>query len=944
MKKLVESIVGVGQGMKVPVMDLTRENPATAAVLSKLITSNIAPTYDQRGNRSSETPDMQRMNQTSDELTRDIVDADTVMQVLPDTELSAQILISSVLSPKDMITTELTFQPPEGLLPPEVGSAVINVIRMHFDKDYKIKSMLYNILRDVLFRTGSYPVAVIPENAIDDLINSGRRISMESLSDTFDAQGQIRSLGILGPVVKESPKVHSTKSNIATEMFSFQKVAGVDPSLSLAAEFGNMAQETYTTVTDNFALLNMPILQKRVREQQIVSALGSRAMEAAGIASYDTTGTVAGQTNLTDRQLAHKLYKSRNSAYVPVASIKTQDQLSRRTVGNPLVLHLPSEAVIPVYVPGTPEQHVGYFVMLDEEGNPLAKSDNPDYYRQLENRLNSGGSFPSAMLQKVRTNMTGFNTANREHLNFAARTYGSMVERELMSRLRNGLIGGSVAVGKNEDVYRIMLARALSQQHTHMLFLPAELMTYFAFNHTNEGIGKSLLDDMKILNSLRAMMLFANVMAGIKNSIGRTEVKLKFDEHDPDPRKTSEIMMDEIVRTRQQGFPVGTLSPGDITGYLGRAGLEFTFEGHPGMPDVQVDFGEKSSNYVKPDTDLEDDLRKRAIMGFGLSPETVDATFQAEFATSVVTNNILLSKRAIQIQEKFTPFLNDHLRKYAMNSESLVNAVRSVLKENISKIIRKYEKEAEVTSATGGQTLMAQDLSNEDLVVQQTLNSLLLGFEVQLPQPNSVTLENQVTALETYTTALDKALDAYISSNIINSDTAGDVSAYVDTLKETVKAHYIRRWMSENGMLTELAELVTTDDEGKPMIDIYKAETDHINALKKSLSAFMDRLQEVSNAANLVEADRKENSTSQGGGTSAPSGDTGSTEGGDSDPFGMGGSDDPFGSDTPVEGETEAEPGAEETPPADDAPAEAETPPAEQEEKGDTQTEEDKPE
>jgi hypothetical protein len=100
-----------------------------------------------------------------------------------------------------------------------------------------------------------------------------------------------------------------------------------------------------------------------------------------------------------------------------------------------------------------------------------------------------------------------------------------------------------------------------------------------------------------------------------------------------------------------------------------RAGFEFTFEGHPGLPQTKFDFETKNLQHTVPDTDFMEQLRKQTIMAHSLSPEVVDSGFSAEFATTVVANNILLSKRVLQIQEKFTPQLTDFARKLLQHDE-----------------------------------------------------------------------------------------------------------------------------------------------------------------------------------------------------------------------------------------------------------------------------------
>jgi hypothetical protein len=863
-----------GSGKTFPALGIVKADAGMVALMSKMVPSKRPSFYGKDGNRAPEPPDLGQMRQTADRIAQNTSDTQTIMQMLPDTELSAQILISSILAPKDLETTELTFTGPEGIVPPDVAAGVTAALKLFFEQDYKIKAELPKILRDVLFDTGSYAEAIIPENAIDEVINGEQHLSLESLGMEFTREGHIRNKGLLGPVFNSTPTPVQRRSALALESLSYKRDPGtIDSNVTLEAVFGKPV-ETGITVTDNYNVLKIPKIQDRVRGQQVASRIGSPAMESLH--------------GMTDRKLSSLIYKPGNTHYKPIVSLKTQEQLQRKTVGNPLLLHLPSESVLPVYVPGSPENHVGYYVLLDPEGHPLNKTKDIDYYTQLGNRMNSTGSFSSALLTKMRTDMGGFDFRNSDHLDYSVRAYGEMIEQDFLARLRNGVYGNGVALAKREEFYRIMFARTLSQQNTQVLFVPVELMTYFALRYADDGTGRSLMDGMKILNSIRCILTFANTMTALKNSIGRTAVNLKLDEDDPDPQKTIERMIHEFLRTREQSLPIGMSNPSDIADWMGRAGFEFTFEGHPGLPDVKMDISEKSSAYPKVDTDLEELYRKRAIMSVGLSPDSVDATFQPEFATSVVANNLLLAKRVVQIQDEFTPILNKHLRKIAMNSEHIVKKIKDILTDNIDAIVARAKRKGELEDKdySGDENQAAREY-----VIHRLLHEFIENFEVSLPKPNSVTLENQLTGLQKYSEALDAVLPSYISTDFLNSDTIGDLSNHVDAIRGVVKAYYIRKYLSENGMLLELNELITNDEEGKPVVNIYNETANHVNSLMASLSYWMDSVQITKQAANKAEHARTETDGGEGGAEvtttdTTGGGTTGSDTGNDNDDFG----------------------------------------------------------
>jgi hypothetical protein len=860
---IMKTIELAGKGQTYPVMKLVTDNPDMAALISKMVSNPATPvTYDNKGHRTIAEPNSYEFRNTAWRTARNASDAKAVMQMLPDMELSAQILVSSILSPKDMMTTELIFQAPENVVNNQISSEMLRIIRQHFDQVYKIKPMLGKILRDILFEKGSYVCAVIPENSLDEIINRHTTITMEGISELVYRDGKVRNIGILGP--SKVPNNGSNNSDplprVSLESFAqydFRTAhRNVDPCLNMEGFKDNIPlQNPYLLVTDNPDVLKFPKIQTKLTQQRvndslkhIGNSLAARVNKNSSIAlEAMAKNRITNQNKLSDRELTSAIYKNASNTHENVALLKTDQQLKRKSVSNPLIMDLPSESVIPVHVPGQEERHIGYFVLLDMNGNPLSSSSDKDYYSELTDRMNGIGSnsngFPSQLLTRIQSMYNGFDCSKKEHLDYSTRVYADMIEQDLIARLKNGVYTNGVQLARNEEVYRIMLSRTFSRQQTQMLFLPVELVTYYAFRYTADGIGKSLMDDMKVLNSLRAMTMFANVMASIRNSVAQTNVKLKLDEHDPDPYKSIERMMNEIVRAKQQSFPLGANSPVDIVNWLQRAGYQWAFEGHPGLPDIQVEFSESSTNYPKPDNELEENLRKRAIMSTGLNPETVDNGFSGEFATSVVANNVLLSRRVMQIQEQFCPLLNDNIQKIILATPSLLDDLRAVIENGYDTI--KLEDEQRKKICFG--------LTDEkSAIIDYVLLMWIHGMETQLPRPNSVTLENQFTAYETYAKVLDQLLDAWINESFFTTETGGDVAQHVTTMRNAVRAHFIRKWSAENGVMPELSDITAMTEDGKAQTDFWEMQQSHMESLMKTMSSFMKNLQPSKDKTNAL--------------------------------------------------------------------------------------------
>ncbi len=898
---------GGNAGQKIPALSLVEKNPELAAMISKAHSPREDRNYGQDGNRTLETPNTAEFRQKSDSIVRKVSDSETSLQLLPDLDLGLQIFISSMLSPKDMMGTELTYIAPEGLMGPEASQAMISRVQRYFEQVYKIKPLLSNILMDCLGRTGSYAVAVLPENAIDELINRRQAVTMEALSEFVNSSdGSMRNLGILGPAYKTQPKPENTKGGLSLE--TFQEATpqkAFSNQMGLESSFNGKAIETYTTVTDNWNVLKVPAIRNAVRSDSLrdrMSEMGAIGMEAR------RRDPKTGAKKLNDRELEGLLYQNRFYGYEPMTIMKTQEQLSRYSVGNPLILHIPSEATMPVFLPGNPEMQVGFFVLLDHDGHPISRDGTRDHYRELGQRFQANNNFASAMLDKAKSIYTGFDCSNSQHLDYSARMYGQMVEQDWLARLRNGAYGNGFALAARPEFYRIMLARALAKQQTQVLFMPVELMTYIAFDYDGDGCGRSLLDEMKVLNGLRANLLIANTMTALKNSINRTEVKIKFDPEDPDPLKNMEVVQDLIVRSRGPAFPIGQNNPVEIADYLQRAGFEFIYEGHPGLPDMAIDFGEKSSQYQKVDTDLENELRAKTTMKLGLTPEMIDQAMQPEFAKTVVANNILFSKRVMTAQEKFLPQLNDMMRKAASGSANLRRELEEIVRNHMQTV-----KLSELRHPDG--EVMDKEFlaANKEHIVRIVVDNFLAHFEANLPRPNSVTMENQLAALKTYEETLEETLKYVISDEFFTSETAGEVASNVGVIRALAKAHFMRQFMAENGIMPELSDLTAQDDAGKPLINFYDGLRAHVESLTKTFTNLMVDLQPIKEASDAV---LQGNDVAAGSGSSTDdsSSDSSSDDSNQDDP--MGGMDDmpSFGpdEDDDAPGGTDDEPAAEE--------------------------------
>lgn len=911
---LQRAIQAAATGDSINVLQAIRADTQDTALITKLVEDHSSRRFDERGNQTIEMPTTATMREMAGGISSDIQDVDHIFATFPDLELAAMILISSILAPKDLVTTEVEITLDMTIFNAELGADVQERFNTFFETTYKIKDQCYDILYDMLFRTGSYAVAVIPENAIDEIINGHANYSTESHSRLIHDMMDRRSFGVLGPAELQTNETEAGLESFSSVLNRNYIPGGDYPTQIIHTANSKPTLTLRTHVTDNINYLKLPDLiahrQAEARGQVLNKMYGeglesrrARRIIRARATGANSDGLVPTHQDdatdqMSDYEMRGLIYKHRHGRHAPVRTVPTQDQLRRRSVDEPLVMVFPSESVIPCHVPGNFQRHVGYFVILDKNGYPVSRSTSPDLLEQFRNMPGHTKDFASSLLARTSLNVGigSFDCNNAMHRDAMLKTFTDIIEANLSARLRNGINSTSARIATTQDVMQIMLARELAGDQTQLLWVPIENMTYFANDYDNNGIGRSLISRSKNLFAMRAGLLYAEVAGGIKNSIGRTKVAVQLDEVDFDNDTSIELLMDKYMRTRQEMLPLTTLDPADLGNWITRAGVEFTFEGGEDTPDMRVDISEHQSNFPKPDSDLRDMLEKTSFRAVHITPELLETVHQPEHATGIVNNNIMLSRRVIQHQNAFNPLLTDHCQKRIRMGSRFVTELTELIWDSFDQLelpdeLRKRAANSEAAKET---------------IVNMTVTDIIDSLVVQLVRPRTVALSNQVSELEEYEKALDLVLDNMFNTDILSEDIVGqEFSQKAEQMKMILKSHYLRRQMSHAGFMAEtISELSATDKENQMPEALRQAA-----AIAKNMTvSYAQHLRDMKKFREDAETIAENSDISDGGSSSSSSSDNDDDQssGGDSmnfldDPMSGGPSDpessDPFDTD-----------------------------------------------
>jgi hypothetical protein len=792
-----------------PKLTTLKKDPIAKKIIQKLVRQQTDQRY--RSHRASESPlSIQSAQQLSEATTQSGIDSEHIFQLLPDTTLAMQVLVSSILSPKDMLTVELDYLVKDNVLSGEMNGALLSVIEEHFTKTYPLKEKLTLILEQCLFKRGSYPIVVLPENQIDALINEHSTISSEALTDLIDSTGEcVESIGLLGGASTQTPT------------WSFEAYATPPKRLTrseMQLAYPNTQWQRVLPgkiiISDNPNILRLPRVMSTLTQAHVNNCYTQASVGFEARVSYRAKN----QPKTDDESLKSALYPHRHYEKHPFIPLEAPE--SGQAPGHPLVLDLPSEAVIPVYTPSDPTQHVGYFILVDEQGYPVSKIKNQNYYQALSAALNQHESASQLLQAEYRASVGQGKHTPDQYTKEMVRVFSEVVEKELITRLKNGVYKQGVDINPPTEIYHIMLSRALAHMNTRLLYLPKALMSYIAFNHTEHGVGKTLLEDSKILASIRSMLLFSNTMAAIKNSTGKTSVKIELDPDDPDPSLTVDKLVHEYAKHRQGTYPLGASNPVDLIDFLQNAGIDIQVSGNTAYPETRMDVDQYTHNKAPIDRELDDEMKSRYFMALGLSPETIDLSKEVQFATSIVSSNLLLAKRVMLYQDQLITQLQQHIQRVVRYDERIW-----------SELVEAYEQQRSTLDKDG-----------KALSLEQGIDAFLTSLQLTLPKPDTAKLENQLNAFQLYTDALENAVDAYFGEDSFMLREFDDVEETIRSVRAAVIAHYQRQWLHNNNVLPELQALVMEDKNGKTCFDLAEIHGTHLEHIGESIAELIEKM------------------------------------------------------------------------------------------------------
>lgn len=725
-----------------------------------------------------------------------------ILKALPDMELSAEISVSSTLSPMDIsVPPSFSMVTEFSKLPTSVTNELDTVLYDDLTSYYKLDEKLYTITYDALITKGAYCEMLIAESSA---VNSVREYFDSMVEDNdydkLTVEGLITTL----------PTGNKPTTSLTEEVSKLNLTS--ESEKHIANSFSNKFDSLIHVVTDPKILL--------IKDE----LLSTQESERVSKENSMSAGKKAVLSNIFDILVDDNVEVTKRDKLTKLSDVDLIND------NRPVVLKLPVESVIPLYLKNDPSDHLGYIVLTDETGSPVSYVDDSDVEMGIEKEEEEVDK-RALMTEVLRTATINTSTDNKNVNyinnieNVASKLVATRIERLV---LKDGI--HSLVDEKSLDlIYKTVMQKIRANEQVNFLYVEKEKLNYMAFKFKPNGTGEAILDGVIDLASMRLTGSVAKHNAEIRNSIPNEHFEITLPEDDPDAPKTMKAVMSSIMDNNKFASPKGLLDIQDINKWVTNSGKTFNFN-HPALPKITVDRSDRNTNIQVPDEETENRLRKQSIMKFGLTPEMVDNSYSSDFATTVVASHSLLGKRVLNRQGILEKLLNSYAYNAIMSDGRLYRKLIDIITGELP-TIKKF-------IGSVGMTAISDKQITDEQLITYLLEEYAFVVGIRLPKPYGDD-SGLAREFEKYQGYVDDYIEQFISSDMLPPELVGSVSDDVDAFQYAIKNSLLRDWCNSNGYMTELSNMFSVgsgDGDGFKLLEEYRINKDK---LVDGLLAFM---------------------------------------------------------------------------------------------------------
>jgi len=736
-----------------------------------------------------------------DKLVGKKIDNEALFKLAPEIEHAASILIPSIFSPNDLKPNALTLSLTETTEDEATVKEVLKYLNGMFGDDLGLSDKLPQWVLDTLFKSGAKAVAVIPESVITNLRDAS--VSLESL-DIMNPRNIMKKViddKFINEFVSDESihelvaSVEGVSELIEGNASETDKKKGIDFGKEIAEGLSSTNLKPIITAINTSSKINVSF---DIRGLVAVKT----AVEKASVESFD------------DKFV--EMIKNdgiQTKPFIAEQFVDISPYIDTEREGNllPLLLELPMESVIPVIIEGAPENHIGYFVVLNENGVPLSAEYYGDDYQSIANSKYANHADPA--IQKMFDAFYSGNSAGSVGFfkrNMQSQTRNSIVEivyKTYLNKLLADKMKDTAATGTsksssanynismNNEISRMMFARLLRNKTTSMIFVPRKLMMYMAFWYNKDGTGRSKIDNIKFPLSLKLTLVISRLMALMESAVNRRRLKLTLNNNIPNPLEIVKTIRKELTKSKQQSL---SHNPDTIIQTIVDKQLTVIPDKLPGVDSFDITDEPNNVDYPKADDSLLSEINNMYMLSLDVPPSALNRLGEDEFSKSVVTNNIFLSNKIKGYQKIICKCVSDLIKVYCSYSSKVISGVEDILKNSVS------------------------EQTNDEMITPEKLRerakAIIRSLNMTLPSPNISNNKAQAEEVNNYITIIDSILNNLYPEDVVPDS---EMAETIKSMKSYIKSTMLSNYITTNSSFTDITFPSIEDISNSEHIKLY---------------------------------------------------------------------------------------------------------------------------
>lgn len=836
---------------------LKRQELATPSLLSDLDRSKVlekAMSIDMNAGGRPNSGQMglgEYLQSTVASQARERSENERIIRMVPELAQARDILLSSIEQPNNLTESQHTILCRLKSLSSETSQEIRNTSSDYFEELFELSTAFERWTDQAYYTWGSKPLLIVPLGTMAAFLDAPHKERKSaSLEDFKSPEEKLKSK--IDRATKTSMfgfSDYAVRSDAAA-LESYSRMLGdaTTSSFDVAVEEIDTALRSYSEVSKT------PFDRKKISEKPVKEIRAVVKSVIGSLEVIDNPGIVAFTTQLNNdaqKNISKKLSIYSDAPELNVSAPKSKDKV----LGRGILIEPPPESIVPLFTPGSPDDHIGYIGLLNEYGHfiNVASFESDDYngnVSSLPSQNPFGSMFQAYGFNSLFTAGQGMPGGQAVMANI----YQNIIEAHLQ-RTATASGFGDIKLGMAPSVLKCMMSRYFQHRRTRLLFIPKELMIYYRFKTASNGTGVSKIDEMKYVLSLRISLMVMRMMAAFNGAIDRRLLTITF----PEKFRSNPIEHINILKNQYIVKNALTLStePELTAQQILMKGITVKAENMPGGAAQFAVSNEPNERTSTPiDDNLFDDVKHLTVMATDVPAYALNSMGEQEYSRSIATTDLAFARRIVKLQNIACKYLTQFVRTWARYDE--------IFRTKLKRIAEKELKDIQ-TGDVG-----TADINGDG---KFTVDDIIDSLEFTLPKPIVAPSKSQFENITDMAASTKSLLELMWPDEMAAGDTE---------LQSTIAA--IRALLGRSAAYAYMTELGVGD---------IKIPTDADAVKMSDVTGMRFLINNVRNANIAIDKIAKKKAEDQGGGYG------GGFDGGMGGDFGAGGGDAGMGGTTP---------------------------------------------